>query len=127
LADYKPEDEALRRRRETPFNTHLLRGIVASMLVRENDNGFEMARVMLSDRVIRDHYTPTANQYLIRKAQDVMQKVRSRTAPNAANQSQPAELDRIERRIARIVALITDDDAPVRALKQELVALEKRQ
>ncbi len=46
---------------------------------------------------------------------------------NAANASQPADLDRIERRIARIVALITDDDAPVRALKQELVSLEARQ
>jgi site-specific DNA recombinase len=50
-----------------------------------------------------------------------------RMAENAANQAQPAELDRVERRIARIVAMITDDDAPIRALKEELVALEKRQ
>jgi site-specific DNA recombinase len=37
------------------------------------------------------------------------------------------ELDRIERRIAKLVSLITEDDAPVRALKQELVQLEARQ
>jgi site-specific DNA recombinase len=52
---------------------------------------------------------------------------RLRIAENAANTSQPADLDRIERRIARIVAMITDDDAPVRALKQELITLETRQ
>jgi site-specific DNA recombinase len=33
----------------------------------------------------------------------------------------------VERRIRRIVEVITDDDAPIRALKQELVTLEKRQ
>ena len=52
---------------------------------------------------------------------------RLRTAENGAAQSKRAELDRIERRIRRIVELITEDDAPLRALKQELVKLEARQ
>jgi hypothetical protein len=53
------------------------------MQIRENDNGFEMARAMLgdrSDKVIRKHYTATADQHLIRKAQDTVQRVRVRTA-----------------------------------------------
>jgi site-specific DNA recombinase len=37
------------------------------------------------------------------------------------------KLKGVERRISRIVAVITDDDAPVRALKTELIALEARQ
>jgi site-specific DNA recombinase len=41
--------------------------------------------------------------------------------------SKRAELERIERRIGRIVELITEDDAPLRAMKQELVNLEARQ
>jgi hypothetical protein len=49
---------------------------------------------------------------------------RLRADGNAAKRT---DLDRIERRIRRIVELITDDDAPVRALKQELVTLEARQ
>jgi site-specific DNA recombinase len=52
---------------------------------------------------------------------------RLRTDGNAAAEAKRIELDRIERRIRRIVELITDDDAPVRALKQELVTLEARQ
>ena len=67
-----------------PFNIHLLRGVVATLLVRENANGIELARAMLgnrSNRVIRDHYTSTAEQHLIQKAQETIQRVRIRTAP----------------------------------------------
>jgi site-specific DNA recombinase len=46
---------------------------------------------------------------------------------NAAAEAKRIDLDRIERCIRRIVELITDYDAPVRALKQELVDLEARQ
>jgi plasmid stabilization system protein ParE len=46
---------------------------------------------------------------------------------NAAAEARQNEIERVERRIRRIVALITEDDAPIRALKQELVALEARQ
>jgi site-specific DNA recombinase len=52
---------------------------------------------------------------------------RLRSDGNAAAEAKRVELDRIERRIRRIVELITDDDAPVRALRQELVMLEARQ
>jgi site-specific DNA recombinase len=52
---------------------------------------------------------------------------RLRSNGAAEVQSQRSELDRVERRIRRIVEVITEDDAPVRALKQELVALEARQ
>jgi hypothetical protein len=38
-----------------------------------------------------------------------------------------AELARIEQRIHKLVALITEDDAPVKALKAELRTLEARQ
>jgi integrase len=75
--------QEVERRISTPFNTHMMRGLVATMQIRENDNGFEMARAMLgdrSDRVIRQHYTSTAEQHLIGKAQDTLQRVRVRTA-----------------------------------------------
>jgi site-specific DNA recombinase len=52
---------------------------------------------------------------------------RLRSGENAAAAAKRTELDQVERRIRRIVALITDDDVPVRALKQELVTLEARQ
>jgi site-specific DNA recombinase len=52
---------------------------------------------------------------------------RLRMDANAAAQSQQGELNRVERRIRRIVELITEDDAPLRALKEELVSLEARQ
>ena len=52
---------------------------------------------------------------------------RLRAAEHSATEAKRAELDRIERRIRRIVELITEEDAPFRALKQELVALEARQ
>ena len=52
---------------------------------------------------------------------------RLRIDGNAAAEAKRIDLDRIERRIRRIVELITDDDAPVRALKQELVDIEARQ
>jgi integrase len=75
--------QTVERYLSTPFNIHLMRGLVATMQIRENDNGFEMARAMLgdrSDKVIRKHYTATADQHLIRKAQDTVQRVRVRTA-----------------------------------------------
>jgi hypothetical protein len=42
----------------------------------------------------------------------------------AAAEAKRIDLDRIERRIRRIVEAITDGDAPVRALRKELVNLE---
>jgi hypothetical protein len=52
---------------------------------------------------------------------------RVRAGGNAAVTAMHAELERTQRRIRRIVTLITDDDAPLRALKEELVALETRE
>jgi site-specific DNA recombinase len=52
---------------------------------------------------------------------------RRRIGANAEVEAQRGELDRVERRIRRIVGAIGEDDAPLRALKQELVALEARQ
>ena len=52
---------------------------------------------------------------------------RFRMEENGAVAARRAELDRVERRIHLIVELITDDDAPLRALKQELMTLEARQ
>jgi hypothetical protein len=52
---------------------------------------------------------------------------RRRAATNAAADARQNEIERVERRIRRIVELITEDDAPIRALKQELVVLEERQ
>jgi site-specific DNA recombinase len=52
---------------------------------------------------------------------------RLRSDGNAAAGAKRIDLDRIERRIRRIVELITDDDAPARAPKQKLVDLEARQ
>jgi site-specific DNA recombinase len=52
---------------------------------------------------------------------------RLRSDKNAEAEAQRSELDRVERRIRRIVGLITEDDAPLRALKGELVSLEARQ
>ena len=52
---------------------------------------------------------------------------RLRSDENAASATKRAELDHVDRRIRRIVELITDDEAPVRALKQELITLEARQ
>jgi integrase len=78
--------DEVERRLGCPFNLHLFRGLLATMQLRENENGFEMARALLgdrSDRVIRTHYTATAEQHLIRKAQDTVQRVRIRTAPIA--------------------------------------------
>ena len=66
------------------FNIHMFRGLGASMQVKENDNGFEIGRAMLgdrSDRVIRSHYTPTAERHLIAKGQETIRRVRIRTAP----------------------------------------------
>jgi site-specific DNA recombinase len=52
---------------------------------------------------------------------------RLRNEENADLATKRAELDQIERRIRRIVDLITDDDAPLRALKRQLTTLEARQ
>ena len=42
---------------------------------------------------------------------------RLRSGENVAAEAKRAELDNVERRIRRIVELITDEEAPVRALK----------
>ena len=52
---------------------------------------------------------------------------RLRSEENATLEGQKVELARIERRTRKLVELITDDDAPVKVLKQELKALEARQ
>ena len=52
---------------------------------------------------------------------------RLRNDENAASATKRAELDHVDRRIRRLVELITDDEAPVRALKQELITIEARQ
>lgn len=74
---------AVEKRLGVPFHTHMLRGLGATLQVKERDGGFEHARAMLgdtNDRVIRQHYTSTAEQHLIRKAQETLQCVRVRTA-----------------------------------------------
>src|SRR5206468_2705323 len=52
---------------------------------------------------------------------------RLRNTECAVAESQKAELAQVERRIRKLVELITDDDAPVQALKSELKSLERRQ
>jgi DNA invertase Pin-like site-specific DNA recombinase len=52
---------------------------------------------------------------------------RLRSEENATLEGQKVELAHIERRTRKLVALITEDDAPVKVLKQELKALEARQ
>jgi len=52
---------------------------------------------------------------------------RLRREENTAIEAEKAELGRVDRRIRKLVELITDDDAPVKALKDELRLLEARQ
>lgn len=52
---------------------------------------------------------------------------RHRSERNAELEVQCTELAKIERRTRKLVELITEDDAPVKALKAELRALEERQ
>jgi len=80
----KQVKQEVERRLNTPFNIHMFRGLGATTQVRENDNGFEIARAILGDRsdsVIRSYYTPAAEQHLIAKGQETIQQVRIRTAP----------------------------------------------
>lgn len=84
----KQMKQEVERRLGQPFNTHMFRGLVASLQVRESDNGFEVGRVMLgdrSDKVVRAHYTATADRHLIAQGQETLQRVRIRTAPLVAN------------------------------------------
>jgi integrase len=67
-----------------PFNTHLFRAITGTLVVKADPNGFETARALLgnrSERVVREHYTATAERHLISRAQDSIQKMRMRAAP----------------------------------------------
>jgi site-specific DNA recombinase len=52
---------------------------------------------------------------------------RMRSQENAELETHRAELVGVERRIRKLVELITDDDAPVKAMKAELRTLESRQ
>jgi site-specific DNA recombinase len=52
---------------------------------------------------------------------------RLRSEENAALDGQKAELAQVERRTRKLVQLITEDDAPVKVLKEELKLLEVRQ
>jgi hypothetical protein len=52
---------------------------------------------------------------------------RLRHEENATAEAEKMELGRVDRRIRKLVELITDDDAPVKALKDELKLLEARQ
>jgi integrase len=84
------------RRLGKPFNIHLFRGLGATTQVKENDNGFEIARAMLGDRsdsVIRSYYTPTAERHLIAQAQETIQRVRIRTAPLVSSTSHGTATD----------------------------------
>jgi integrase len=65
-----------------PFHLHLFRSLMAALQVKENDS-FEMARALLGDRserVVRAHYTSTAEKKLVEKAQRTISKLRARTA-----------------------------------------------
>ena len=79
--------QEVERHLNVPFNTHVMRGLVATAQVKDNDGGgFEMARAMLgdrSDRVVREHYTKAAERTLIARAQATIQRARIRTAPLA--------------------------------------------
>lgn len=82
--------EVVENRLGVPFHAHMMRGLVATMQVKEHDGGFEHARASLGDsddRVIRRHYTSTAEQHLVRKAQTTIQTVRLRTASLAQPQA----------------------------------------
>lgn len=50
---------------------------------------------------------------------------RQRNDEHAAMAAKRIELDQLDRRIRRIVELIIDDDAPLRALKQDLTTLKR--
>ena len=92
--------QEIERRLGVPFNIHLFRGLGATTQVRENDNGFEIARAMLgdrSDRVIRSHYTPAAERHLIAKAQETIQRVRIRTAPLVPSRTHRTDTDGAKR------------------------------
>lgn len=52
---------------------------------------------------------------------------RTRMDGSAEFEAHQTELNKVERRIRKIVEVITDDDAPIKALKEELRALEVRQ
>jgi integrase len=88
--------EAVERRLGVPFNLHLFRSLVATLQIKENANGLEMARAMLgdrSDRVVRTSYTATAERHLIEDAQNTIQKVRIRTAPVAVRKKRKGKND----------------------------------
>jgi hypothetical protein len=96
----KQVKQEIERRLGVPFNIHLFRGLGATTQVRENDNGFEIARAMLgdrSDRVIRSHYTPAAERHLIAKAQETIQRVRIRTAPLVPSRTHRTDTDGAKR------------------------------
>jgi integrase len=79
--------QEVERRLGQPFNVHMFRGLVASLQVQESNNGFEVGRAMLgdrSDKVIRAHYTKTAERHLIAQGQETIRRVRVRTAPLVA-------------------------------------------
>ena len=52
---------------------------------------------------------------------------RLRSTECAVAESHKVELAKVERQIRKLVDLITDDEAPVKALKNELKVLECRQ
>jgi integrase len=77
--------DTVEKRLGVPFHTHMMRGLVATLQLKERESGgLEHARAMLgdeSDRVIRKSYTANAEIHLIRKAQDTIKRARIRTAP----------------------------------------------
>ena len=92
----KQVKQEVERRLGVPFNIHMFRGLGATTQVRENDNGFEIGRAWLgdrSDRVVRRHYTLAAEQHLIAKAQETIQRVRIRTAPLVPSRSRGNAID----------------------------------
>lgn len=73
------------KRLGVPFHMHMMRGLVATLQVKEREGGgFEHARALLgdsTDRIVRKHYTGTAEMHLIRRAQGTIKKSRIRTSP----------------------------------------------
>jgi integrase len=83
--------DVVEERLGVPFHMHMLRGLIATVQIKEG-NSIELARASLgdsSDRVIRRHYTSTAEIHLIRKGQETIRKVRIRTAPMVAGRGKP--------------------------------------
>jgi len=83
--------QVVEKRLGVPFHTHMMRGLVATLLVKES-GGLEHARAALgdsTDRVVRKNYTANAEIHLIRNAQETIRRTRIRTAPMVPSSHEP--------------------------------------